>query len=146
VKRYKSAIVHVRHEQFSFALSNTEESPSFYWRDRWFHALPNVVGIYDYLRCAKSSQITGIELQLATSEFHKWLTRLAGFTELPPTPTFPFCWRFMWSYVSSDIQWDQIFSNNPLLASDGSALLILQLSHLDQQDYNQIESLVTKFG
>jgi hypothetical protein len=139
--RFKSAVICADKSGWSCELSNIDEALDISWRGELFTSLMSA-NFYEFLRSLSTGDIVGIELHLSLPQYDNVLSEIPDFEKLPAEGNFPERWRIWFGEKQpADIQWDQIASNNPFLGPGGKVLLVLQLWHLLDKEYEQLASL-----
>lgn len=143
--RVNSLLVHVRRRTLRCVLTNLVEHKPLLWDDSVFRPVDGYAGFYEYLRSVATGRIVGLEFHLATDKYDLTLNALEAFEKCPPLPTIPHRWRLWFTREPSEIQWEQILSENPYLSENGEAVVVAQVCHLDDVQYSQLARL-TELG
>jgi hypothetical protein len=141
--RFRNLAIEVGHHKAIATLTNIEESRSVVWKGKSYSSVPNIAGFYEILRSKETKLPIGFEFHLGSSIYEDTLRSLFGFQKLPPFEGLQDAWQFRFVDTDGYIDWEQIATNNPFLSPDGDALLIVQLWHLPDSEYQALAFFCT---
>lgn len=133
-----SLVVHVNQTMAYCRLANIDEAAEVTWGNQVFRPFRPSANLYEYLRSHRERRIVGVELHLSSLDYGKLLTGLPGFQELAALPIMRSRWRFWFVHEPADIEWDQILTENPYISEKGDVLLVLQLWHLRDEEFDNL--------
>ncbi len=139
--RRRSLLMSIAHGSFEVCVSDIVEMEEIPWNGRLYYPYTETAGFQELLWSPETGQFMGVELQLGTFQSESLLFGLPRIVRMPPMPTIADRWQIRLCDGLSDIRWDQVLTSNPYCNSD-RVLIVAQLDHLSDQDYESVRNVV----
>lgn len=135
-------VIHVSPSGAQCRFADIVEADELRWCGELFHPL-GCANFYEYLRDS-DARLVGIEMHLSSDRYDHLLSQLPGFERAEDMPTVARRWKFWFHRTDATIAWEQILSQNPYLSKSGNVLLVLETSHLNEQELVQLTVMASR--